>query len=399
MEKLINTFKSIWNGSRLYSHIFIRAESPGEIIWDLFGERQGRIPIFGRDLICDWKTLQQMEHTGRSTDENTTALFPFLPQFRLNGEHWQRRRKMLSHAFESHYIERVRQPLLPIHLGQGYMDLYEHFFRICYQLGFKYIFGRDPKEKESIQILPGLIDLNRYIKRQVYYIDLPARKATYTSILQLIKREEKGFIFTGIKEFADFPEIDQVSATASDLLFSSTVQPADLICHMLLLREANKEEFDRYSVDECLNETLRLFPLSDIYVRVPYQEKRGWIASLVQLNRNGWKEPNRFMPGRWLEKGHQPNMSWGVEARHCPASQVGIAMVKNVYQAVTQDSGFSITLATDFKHERTFPYGIPSFVSYGPAKVESFKIPKKRLRLFKRWIIERKRMLEQREIW
>jgi hypothetical protein len=387
------------NGLRLYSRILIEAKSPGEIIWEIFGDLKGRRPVFSRDLICDWQTLSSMPRTGRSTDEKTMAFEPFVPQFKLNGEEWNRRRAVLRRAFEPQFVARVLGPYPAPSLGEGLLDLYVRIFEACFEAGFKYIFGRAASETDRAKLLPGLHDLNCYVKRQVFSINPSVRRLLYDSILSLTSDpSSSGFIFAGREEFYALQEMDRASAIASDLLFSCCVQPADLVSHMLVLRSQFPREFDSSSLDHCMNEALRLFPLSDIYARVPHNGDRAWLASLVQLNSNGWAEPNRFFPQRWESASHPSNMAWGVEARRCPAADVGLAITKGVFSAIAGCTDIQLTFASDFKHERTFPYGLPTLVTHGGVP-RSFQMPGKTRRLMMRWIIERKRMIEQGEIW
>jgi hypothetical protein len=392
-------WRGVANGLRLYSRILVAAKSPGEIIWEMFGEIKGRQPLFGRDLICDWQTLGTVARTGRSTDETTMAFAPFVPQFRLNGDEWNRRRSVLRRAFEPQFVARVMGPYPPPFLGEGFVDLYEPIFEACFDAGFQYIFGRAANDADRAQLLPGLRDLNRYVKRQVFSIDKAVRQRLYDEILRLVAPDAAGgFIFAGQRDFYALPDSDRASAVASDLLFSCCVQPADLISHMLVLRSKFTQAFDESSLDHCVNEALRLFPLSDIYARLPYAGERAWISSLVQLNRNGWVDPTRFSPKRWESGNHPPNMAWGVEARHCPAAEVGIAITRGVFTAIVGCPRLGITFASDFKHERTFPYGLPAMVTRGGSPPPFF-MPKRTWKLIMRWIIERKRMIEQGEIW
>lgn len=395
----MRTMRGVANGVRLYARILVDAKSPGEIIWEMFGDRKGRQPLFSRDLICDWQTLGSMQRTGRSTDEKTMAFLPFVPQFRLNGEAWNRRREVLRKAFEPQYVARVKGRYPSPSLGHGYVDLYERIFDACFEAGFRYIFGKEASETDRTELLPGLHDLNRYIKRQVLKINAAARRRLYDSILGMTGDNScPEFIFAGHHDFYTLPAVDRASAVASDLLFSCCVQPADLVSHMLVLRSQFPSEFERSSLDHCIDEALRLFPLSDIYARVPHGGERAWIASLVQLNRNGWEDPDRFLPKRWEDRGHPPNMAWGVEARRCPGTEVARAITKGIFTAIVGCSNSQFTFASDFKHERTFPYGLPALVTEGGTH-QPFRMRGRVGRSVMRWIIERKRMIEQREIW
>jgi len=393
------TIRGLFNGLWLYGHILLEAKSPGEIIWSLFGQTKGKLPIFGRDLVCDWQTMLSLTRTARSTDEKTTAFDPFVPQFKLNDDRWNARRRALRRAFDTSYTSRVVGGYDPIMLGTGLVDVYDPVFAACFEVGFNYVFGRPPDSQERNLILPGLVDLNRYIKRQVLHPDRTARETCHRAFAQLIDSPPPGFIFAGCEDFYAMTEEDRVSAVGSDLIFSCSVQPADLVCHMLVLRFAHPADFERYSLEDCMNETLRLFPLSDIYARLPYRNDRGWVASLVQLNRNGWETPDEFRPARWREPGHPPNMAWGVEARKCPASDIGLSMAKGIFEAIVHFPGLSISFPANFKHERTFPFGLPANVNYGGTVQRPFGQRISIYRHFLRWIIERKRMIEQREIW
>ena len=387
------------DGFRLYSRVAAEAKSPGEIIYDVFGQSKGKRRIFRRNLICDWETLQNLPRTGRSTDETTRAFAPFVPQFSLNGNVWNARRNVLKRAFGAQYVIRVKAIQPTIELRAGSIDLYEPIFEACFEIAFEYVFGRRATDAERAAMLSGMWDVNRYIKRQTFKIDMAARHRAFRASLELTAASPEGFIFGDSEEFYALTEVDRASIVASDLIFSSSVQPADLACHMLLVRASHPDMFDRFTLDECLNETLRLYPLSDIYARVPTADEPGWIASLVQLNRNGWSNPDRFDPGRWNRPGHPPNMSWGVEARRCPASEIGVSIAKTVFQAVVANPRTAITFAEDFRHERTFPYGIPALVTNPSDGQVRFKMPHKFTGIARRWVFERKRMLEQRELW
>jgi hypothetical protein len=87
-----------------------------------------------------------------------------------------------------------------------------------------------------------------------------------------------------------------------------------------------------------------------------------------------------------------------VEARRCPGAEVGLTITKNIFSAIVGRPNLQIKFASDFKHERTFPYGLPALVGYGDSH-PSFRMKGKAKKTIKRWLIERKRMIEQGEIW
>ncbi|CAF4486854.1 unnamed protein product, partial [Rotaria magnacalcarata] len=76
------------------------------------------------------------------------------------------------------------------------------------------------------------------------------------------------------------------------------------------------------------------YPLTDLWTRQPYGKQRGWIASVVQLNRNGWTQPDEFISQRWDTNDHPPLMSWGFDIRRCPAQKLATGVSQLVFENI-----------------------------------------------------------------
>ena len=237
------------------------------------------------------------------------------------------------------------------------------------------------------------------IKRFTSKPDIRVRDRLYNRTLQLIEANEEDFIFHNHQAFRRMTEIHQVSSVAEDFLITMSVQCTDLVCHMLLLYAEYPEEFEK-NIENSINETLRLYPLTDIWTREAYGEERGWIASVVQLNRNGWTQADTFLPQRWDTKQHPPLMSWGFDVRRCPAQKLATNLSKLVFQTIIHTDLFWIVPAANFYHERTFPYGVQVALGYGQKtkNIHQWKFDHKLRMQFRRWLCEKLRMIDQNEL-
>ncbi len=270
-----------------------------------------------------------MPKSESSLDEFTTAFSPFIPLLTLNGPPWKLRRKILSDGLRKIKIEQDFNINLPLKKGDIYWDVFELLFRI----GFELIFGRKATQSEFDEMYPGIADINRLIKRQTGFPQRDIRWKLYHQVVTLLSEENNKFIFSDCDEFKTLSEIDRVSIVVEDLLTSICIQCTDLICHLLLLYSSFPELF-KSNLDNCINETLRLHPLTDIWTRKPKEQERGWIASLIQLNRNGWNDPDSFNPERWNLNDHPQLISWGFDARSCPATKIGYHLSKHIFQKI-----------------------------------------------------------------
>ncbi|CAF4072995.1 unnamed protein product, partial [Rotaria sp. Silwood1] len=248
-------------------------------------------------------------------------------------------------------------------------------------------------------IYSGLLDINKIIKRFTSIPDIQIRQKFYDRILLLIKENDKDFIFHNFKDFYDMNEIHQVSSVAEDFLTTISVQCTDFICHMLLLYSQYPNDFHD-DLENSINETLRLYPLTDIWTRPSYGKQRGWIASLVQLNRNGWIQPDSFIPQRWNTKEHPPLMTWGFDIRRCPAQKMATNISKLIFETIIKTENFWIKPAKNFQHERTFPYGCQVWIGYNeiPNEVNTWKFDGKFQMQCRRWLCEKLRMIDQNEL-
>jgi hypothetical protein len=373
--------------------------TPGTVIWKLFGNRKGKICLINRDLICDSETLINLPKCGKPLDGYTNALCPFLPTFLLdNDENWKQRRECFSHA-NSLIIERIfdKNPLIKLETKQG--NILWEIFEIMSKISFELVFNRTPTDEEFKDIYPGLLDVNHIIKRFTSKPNLQARKNLYNRTLQLIQENDSNFVFYNHLTFHQMTEIHQVSSVAEDFLITIAVQCTDLVCHMLLLYSEYPEEFHN-DIDNSINETLRLYPLTDLWTRQSYDKQRSWIASVVQLNRNGWIQADSFIPQRWNTKQHPPLMSWGFDIRRCPAQKLATNLSKLVFETIIKTDQFWIQPAANFYHERTFPYGCQVSIGYGtkPNNIHQWKFNHKFRMQLRRWLCEKLRMIDQNEL-
>lgn len=375
-----------------YGSALLSTASPGILAWKLFRETKGKIPLLDRDLICDAETLLALPKSDHSLDENTTAFSPFIPLLTLNGSDWKKRRQVMTEGLKKLDIKKPFALHLPLKKGDIYWDIYHNLFHI----GFELIFGRKATQHEQDEIYPGIADINRLIKRQQPFGNEPLRQKAYRQVAALIQ-EERQFILRESEVFQSLNEIDQVSLVAEDLMTSICIQCTDLVCHLLLFYASFPEPF-KANLDYCIQEALRLYPLTDIWTKKSKGGERGWIASLTQLNRNGWSEPDTFLPHRW-ESDHPPFMSWGFNARGCPASHIGYSLSRAIFMQVLENENIMILPASNFTHERTFPYGCQVWIGKGATPLDPWKFKGKWKGLFRLWFCNRIRALDQAEFW
>ena len=354
-----------------------------------------RLSFIKRDLICDTETLFALPKSESSLDEFTTAFSPFIPLLTLNGLPWKLRRKILSDGLSKINIDKDFRFNLPLKKGDIYWDIFE----ILFQIGFELIFGRTATPSEFNDMYPGIVDINHLIKRHTGFPNKSVRWKLYHRVVTLLSEKNKKFIFSACNEFKALSEMDQVSILVEDLLTSICIQCTDLICHLLLLYSSFQESF-KTNLDNCINETLRLYPLTDIWTRKSREHERAWIASLTQLNRNGWSEPDRFKPERWNLNDLPQLISWGFDARSCPATKIGYNLSKRIFQKILLNENVWIQPASNFKHDRTFSEGCQVWVGEG-AKPTSlkWKFNGKWKHQLKKWFFSRLRILDQGELW
>ncbi len=378
-----------------YGGVLLLPYSPGALAWKLFRNKMGKIPLFHRDLICDTKTLMDEPKNDRSLDERTTAFSPFIPLLTLNEQPWKVRRKILADGLRKMHLDDDCSLSLPLKKGDVYWDVFEGLF----QIGFRLVFGRAPTGSECGAMYPGIVDINRIIKRHTGTADMDARWKLYHRVAALIAEKNERFIFFGNSDFAALSEVDQVSIVVEDLITSICIQCSDLICHLLLLYPSYKELF-KTDLDRCIDETLRLYPLTDIWTRKAGDKERGWIASLVQLNRSGWNNPDEFCIERWNQQEHPPLLSWGFDARSCPATKIGYNLAKAIVQKIIANEKLWIEPASNFTHERTFPHGCQLWIGTGQKPTfPQWKFSGKWKNELKQWFYSRLRVLDQGELW
>lgn len=391
-------FKKIQAGYHtllFYGGVLLFPFSPGTLAWKLFKNKKGKVQLTNRDLICDTETLMALPKSENSLDEFTTAFSPFIPLLTLNDHPWKLRRKILADGLRKINIEKDFPFDLPLKKGDIYWDVFEILFRIGYEL----IFGRPVTPDEFREMYPGIVDINRLIKRHTGSPNINVRWKLYHRVAALLSEENKKFIFSECHEFKALSEIDRVSIVVEDLLTSICIQCSDLICHLILLYSSFQEPF-KNSLDHCINETLRLYPLTDIWTRKPTEKERGWIASLIQLNRSGWRDPDSFKPERWNENDHPQLVSWGFDARSCPATKIGYHLSKALFQKMLLNKDIWIQPASNFKHDRTFSDGCQVWIGEGARPIlTKWKFKGRRKKQAQQWIASRLRMLDQGELW
>lgn len=394
---MLKEMQRIYNSLLFYGGALIFPISPGTLAWKLFKNKKGKIPLVKRDLICDTDTLMSLTKSENSLDEFTTAFTPFIPLLTLNGIPWKHRRSILANGLRKINLEKDFKIELPFKKGDVYWDFYEILFRI----GFELVVGRPPTSIEFENMYPGIEDINLLIKRQIGFPNIDLRWKLYNQTVKLISQENenKEFIFFDNNDFKNLSEIDQISIIVEDLLTSICIQCTDLICHLILLYPSFKDDFNA-NLDNCINETLRLYPLTDIWTRKTIGQERGWIASLIQLNRTGWSDPDQFKPERWNTKDHPPLISWGFDARSCPASRVGYNLSKLIFQKIASNEDIWVQPAENYKHERTFTMGCQVWIGHGP-KPDSlhWKYKDKWKKHIQQWLSSRFRVIDQKELW
>jgi len=392
---MLQMMQAIYNTFLFYGGVFFFPFSPGTLAWKLFKNKKGKIRFINRDLICDVETLMALPKSESSLDEFTTAFSPFIPILTLNGQPWRLRRKILAFGLRKISVDRDFQVSLPYKKG----DIYWNIFEILFRIGFELIFGRSPTRSEFDEMYPGIADINRLIKRHTGFPDTESRWKLYHRTVMLLAEENKKFIFSDSNEFKILGEINQVSIVVEDLLTSICIQCTDLICHLVLTYSSFPEPF-KTSLDNCINETLRLFPLTDIWTRKPEERQRAWIASLVQLNRAGWSDPDSFKPERWNESDHPELISWGFDARGCPATKIAYNLSKKIFQKIMLNENMWIRPASNFKHTRTFPAGCQVWIGQGkkPPSLK-WKFKGKWKNQFQQWFYSRLRVFDQGELW
>ncbi|CAF1237265.1 unnamed protein product [Adineta steineri] len=397
--KIVHYIKSVYNTILLYLSVISTLMTPGTVIWKLFGNRKGKVCLLNRDLICDSKTLMNLPKCGKPLDGYTNALYPFLPTFLLdNNQYWIDRRDVFSYG-NNLINKRIFDISFDFELKSKQGNILWDIFEIISKYSFQLVFNRLPTDEEFNDIYSGLIDINKIIKRISSTPNIPIRKIFYDRILKLIKENDENFLFHNCENFFKMDEIHQVSSVAEDFLTTMAVQCTDLVCHMLILYSEYPEDFEN-NFENSFNETLRLYPLTDIWVRESYNNEKGWIASLVQLNRNGWSQPNTFNPQRWDSANHPPLMSWGFDVRRCPAQKLATNISRLIFENIIHKNQFWIQPAANFQHERTFPYGCQVSLGYGdkPHDVKLWKFNNKLKMQFQRWLFEKLRMIDQNEL-
>ena len=391
---MLKTIQTVYYSCLFYGGVFLLPYSPGTLAWKLFKNKKGKIPLIKRDLVCDTQTLMSMPKSDCSLDEFTTAFSPFIPLLTLNAQPWKQRRKILSDGLRKMHLPADFTWSFPQKKGDIYWDLFEGLFRV----GFELIFGRPASDSDYNEMYPGILDINRLIKRQSGVADFDSRWKLYNHVVKLLAEKNEQFIFAENPEFKTLSEIAQVSIIVEDLLTSICIQCTDLICHLILLYPAFQESF-KTNLDQCIDETLRLYPLTDIWTRKSTNNERGWIASLVQLNRNGWNDPDHFLPERWGQKEHPPLISWGFDARGCPATKIGLNLTKSIFQKLL-DGNFWVQPASNYTHDRTFCLGCQVWIGTGekPANV-AWNFEGKCKTQLEQWFNTRLRLFDQGELW
>lgn len=399
VERACREAETLFYTLMLYLGAIFTLLSPGTFIWTLFGERKGRVRLLHRDLICDAETLIREGKSFQPLDQFTNALSPFVPLFLVdNQRQWKQRRDLFT--FGNALInERIEQIDFDGVLGEEKGNVLWPLFRQIFAYSFHLVFNRPITDDEFQRIYPGLVDINKLLKRISSKPNDEERKNFYDEVLRLIERNEDGFLFHQHDDFSRLAEIDRVSSVGEDFLTTMSVQCTDLLCHLLVLYADHPDEFHS-NFDHCFNETLRLYPLTDLWVRQSKDKKRNWIASLVQLNRNGWTQPNDFVPSRWATEGHPPLLSWGFDIRRCPAQQIGTKLCKRIFADLIRSDGFWVVKAENFVHERTFPYGCQLWLGHGPKPPHAARwtFPHQFRLKCKRWINEKIRMIDQNEL-
>jgi len=403
-KRTMNTFDrilAILNTIFLYLAIWLIPLTPGTVIWKLYKTKKGIVKLINRDLICDSQTLMNLAKSTKPLDQFTNSFSPFVPLFILEyNKQCRQRRDVFSYAYNQILTNLEQLHTIDMKLESMQGDILWKIYEIMFRTGFELIFHRTPTNDEFNDMFPGVVDINKIIKRYTSFPDMPVRQKLYNRLLKLINENNPNFILHNHQGFQELDELSQVSLIGEDLLITICIQCTDLLCHMLVLYSEHSHEF-QVNLDNCINETLRLYPLTDLWVRQASNKKqRGWIASLVQLNRNGWTNPDVFFADRWNSDEHPPLLSWGFDMRRCPAKKFGTDIVKLVFETITKRDGFWIEPASNFDHERTFPFGCQVWIGYGQRSNDTltWQFNNKLQMQIRRWIFEKIRIIDQFEL-
>ena len=391
MQKWQRTFDTMV----FYSAILFTNYSPGTLGWKFYKNRKGKVAFLTRDFICDTETLMKLPPNESSLDELTTAFSPFIPLLTLNGLFWKKRRTIFVHGVRKIDLDQTLDYTIPYKKGDIYWDIYS----LVFKTGFKLIFGRECTLEEFNALYPGIVDINKLIKRQSGLANFILRQKLYDKMLTLLNEKNEKFIFNDCKEFDQLEEIHKISIIVEDLLTSLCIQCTDLICHLCLLYSQYSNAF-KENLDNCINETLRLFPLTDIWTRKATDKNRGWMASLMLLNRAGWENPDEFISERWNTKNHPPLISWVFDSRSCPASNIGYNLSKQIFTKAFLTKNVWVVPASNFKHDRTFSSGCQVWIGKGNRPLNSkWKYKRKWQKIFQQWWYGKLRLIDQKELW
>jgi len=257
--------------------------------------------------------------------------------------------------------------------------------------------------------------VNDYVKRKTIFVDKDARRNMAIAFTTLIDqaREDSMFLMHGIKEFWDLSSEDRVNICGGDLFHSIGIQTCDLVTHMLMLWSENGHEFLK-NIKWSIQETLRLYPLSDCFYRYTSQlnVKKPWLAPLTLVHRNKafWKDGDKFIPTRWQTTQSSSNLlSYSGGKRRCPSANVSETIAMAIVTSLSTSNGMWLHIVDGFSHERILSFGLPAKVGTNitdsntllpPVEEQRVKLswPKYRLWLQRYWN-STIRMYRKGDVW
>jgi len=403
----------------IYISILLIPATPSAIMYRLLdGTNQNRISLLDRDIITSPHELNYLlnDRCPLSTDPHALISGPSINFlfFIDDTEVWAKRRAIIVKVTP---VMKARvEEFCKINAytpTTGVRDVYDDIFNYTTDVAFNMLFGRSMTDLEKKNILPGIYNINDYVKRKTINVDIKARQNMTNTFEQLINSEKTDdkFLMNGILDFWKLPIGAQVDICGGDLFHSTAIQTCDLMIHMLLMWKENGKDFLE-NLTWSIKETLRLYPLSDCFYRYKsqHQNEIPWIAPLILVHRNStfWERGDLFMPKRWENKKLNTIMlSYSGGQRRCPSANISESIVTAIMESLCGQHMW-LQIADGFDHERMLAFGLPAKVGITSTsnhleppmeeKIKSLYWPKKRLWIQRYWN-RTIRMIRKRDVW
>jgi len=205
-----------------------------------------------------------------------------------------------------------------------------------------------------------------------------------------------------LKRMDQLPMTDHevVDHILSGFLASFMIQVNDLVCHTLACLNEHPQHY-KLAMEEirtvfepkehltskkllqfkylkqCINETMRIFPLNPLLGRVASEdatieaEDKTWnikkdtelIISCTSIQREGWNNPEQFDPARFGPNAEKKGyfIPFGAGPRQCPAANMGMQAAQTILIKVL--SSLDVRVFSGFHHERSLWYGVPAVIT------------------------------------